>query len=198
MNRHYQFKGGREMPKIKFGFKNAYYAKLIDTAGVISYDTPVKINGAVSMTLSPAGDDVEFYADDSLYYGESVNNGYDGNIEFAMIPEDFRKDILGDTLDSDNVLVENASNVSNPFALLCEFTTDDGAKKYAFYHCTAKRPELAGTTKGANKEVKTETLELKIRPRADGLVKTSTGSTTTSTVIANWYSSVHEPNTASV
>ena len=25
------------MPKVKFGFKNAYYSKLINTEGVISY-----------------------------------------------------------------------------------------------------------------------------------------------------------------
>lgn len=181
------------MPKVKFGFKNAYYSKITESEGKITYEAPVKIPGAVSMTLSPTGDNVEFYADDTLYFGESVNNGYDGNIEFALIPEEFKKDILGETLDSGNVIVENATATTNPFALLCEFTTDNGAKKYAFYHCTAKRPELAGTTKGASKEISTESLELMIRPRADGLVKVSTSDATSETVINDWYKSVYEP-----
>src|SRR5574344_302631 len=159
------------MPKVKFGFKNAYYAKLINTAGVISYATPKKLNGAVSMTLSPVGEDVEFYADDSLYFSDITNNGYDGTLELALISEDFAKEILGEVADSNDVLAENAVGVSNPFALLCEFTTDDGNKKFVFYHCTASRPELSGTTKSASKEVKTETLNLKIRPNNNAIVK---------------------------
>jgi phi13 family phage major tail protein len=71
-------KEDEKMPKVKFGFKNAYYSKLINTEGVISYATPKKLAGAVSMTLSPVGEDVEFYADDSLYFSDITNNGYDG------------------------------------------------------------------------------------------------------------------------
>ena len=54
------------MSKVKFGFKNAYYSKITEEDGKITYGTPVRIPGAVSMTLSPAGEDVEFHADDSL------------------------------------------------------------------------------------------------------------------------------------
>ena len=181
------------MSKVKFGFKNAYYSKITEEDGKIKYGTPVKIPGAVSMTLSPAGEDVEFYADDSLYFGESTNNGYDGNIEFALIPESFKKDILGETLDSGNVIVENATAVTNPFALMCEFTTDGGARKFVFYNCIAKRPELAATTKSATKEISTETLDLMIRPRTDGVVKASTSDTTTEEVKNAWYTAVYEP-----
>lgn len=181
------------MPKVKFGFKNAYYSKITNTAGVISYATPVKLEGAVSMTLSPVGEDVEFYADDSLYFSDITNNGYDGTLELALISEGFAKDILGETEDTNKVLTENAIGVSNPFALLCEFTTDDGAKKFVFYHCTASRPELSATTKSESKEVKTETLNLKIRPNADAIVKRSTTSATPANVLSGWYSSVYIP-----
>lgn len=181
------------MSKVKFGFKNAYYSKLINTGGVISYATPKKLIGAVSMTLSPVGEDVEFYADDSLYFSDITNNGYDGTLELALIPEDFAKEILGEVEDKNKVLTENAIGVANPFALLCEFTTDDGAKKFVFYHCTASRPELSASTKSTTKEVKTETLNLKIRPDNNAIVKRSTTSATPSSVTDSWYSSVYEP-----
>ena len=181
------------MPKVKFGFKNAYYAKLIDTDGEITYETPKKLNGAVSMSLSPAGNEVEFYAEDGLYYSDSANNGYDGNLVLALIQDDFLKDILGEVEDANKVLQENAISSSSPFALLCEFTTDDGVKKFCFYNCTASRPELASNTKGESKEIQTETLNLKIRPNADGLVKVSTKKDTTEDVIKNWYKSVYKP-----
>jgi len=180
--------------KVKFGFKNAYYAKITETEGKISYGTPVKLNGAVSMSLAAAGELVQFYADDSLYFSDNTNNGYDGTLELALVPDDFKTDILGETLDANQVMVENATGVSNPFALLCEFTTDNGAKKFAFYNCIASRPELAATTMGETKEVSTETLNLTIRPNKEGLVKTSTTASTSQETINDWYNSVYIPS----
>ena len=139
------------------------------------------------------GEDVEFYADDSLYFSDITNNGYDGSLELALIPEDFAKEILGEVEDKNKVLTENAVGVATPFALICEFTTDNGAKKFVFYHCTASRPELSATTKSATKEVKTETLNLKIRPDANAVVKRSTTSATPQDVLDSWYSKVYEP-----
>ena len=180
------------MPKVKFGFKNAYYAKITESEGSVSYGTPTRLPGAVSMTIAPVGEEAEFYADDGLYFSDNVNNGYDGSLELAMIPDAFRKDILGEIEDDNHVLVETAATTSNPFALLCEFTTDNGARKFAFYHCTAKRANQEATTKSAAKEVKTETLELKIRPRYDNLVKVTTTETAT-TASTGWYSTVYSP-----
>lgn len=181
------------MPKVKFGFKCAYYSKLtVAEDGNITYAVPKKLNGAVSMSLSPAGNEVEFYAEDGLYYSDSANNGYDGTLELALIQDDFLKDILGEIEDANKVLQENAISSTSPFALLCEFTTDDGTKKFCFYNCTASRPELASKTKGESKEVQTESLSLKIRPNADGIVKVSTKTDTSAEVLNNWYKSVYQ------
>ena len=181
------------MPKVKFGFKNCYYATITESGGGITYGTPKKLAGAVSMSLQASGDKTEFYADDSLFFSDENNNGYEGTLELAMIPDDFLKDCLGNTLDTNNVLGENATNVNSPFALLCEFTADDGAIKYVFYNCMASRPDIAGNTKAATKEVQTETLNITLRPRStDGQVKNRTTATTTSGIVSGWYSSVYE------
>ena len=178
--------------KVKFGFKNCYYATITESGGSITYGNPKQLKGAVSMSLSASGDKTEFYADDSLYWSSENNNGYEGTLELALIPEDFAKDCLGYTLDTNNVLSENSTNATSPFALLCEFTADDGAIKYAFYNCSATRPDIAGNTKGETKEAQSETLNLTIRPRKDGLVLNHTTATTTSGIIDGWYTSVYE------
>ena len=73
------------MPKVKFGFKNAYYSKITATDGAITYGTPVKLNGAVSMSLSPAGNEVEFYAEDGLYYSDSAPFNFTG-VPYVIAP----------------------------------------------------------------------------------------------------------------
>lgn len=177
--------------KVKFGFKNCYYATISEVGNVVTYGTPVQLKGAVSMSLSPSGDTTEFYADDGLYFSQPNNNGYEGTLELALVPEDFKIACLGATKDGDNVLIENSTKANSPFALLCEFTGDEKARRFVFYHCVATRPDVASTTKGESLEVQTETLNLTIRPTADGVVKAETGATTTTGVYEGWYSNVY-------
>ena len=87
------------MAKVKFGFKNCYYATVTENEGVYTYGTPVRLAGAVSMSLDPSGDTTEFYADDTKYFSDENNNGYEGSLELAMIPDSFKKDILGENED---------------------------------------------------------------------------------------------------
>ena len=181
------------MSKVKFGLKNAFYSKITESEGVISYATPKALKGAVSMSLAPTGESLEFYADNEMYFGENVNNGYDGTLELALVPDDFRADILGEIANADGVIEESATAVQSSFALLCELTTDDGATKFAFYNCRASRVNIDGATKTATKEVKTETLNLTIRPDANGIVQRHTGVGTDDDVVAAWYNEVYQP-----
>lgn len=178
--------------KVKFGFKNCYYATITEgEGGAITYGTPVPLKGAVSMSLSPSGETTEFYADDGLYFSDVNNNGYEGTLELALVPDDFKIACLGATKNTDNVLIENSTTVNSPFALLCEFTGDERARKFVFYNCMASRPDVASTTKGESIEVQTETLNLTIRPNADGVVKAETSEQTQSTVLDGWYTTVY-------
>ena len=43
------------------------------------------------------------------YYTISNNMGYEGDLELAMVPESFRTDVLKESLDTNQVLVENAN-----------------------------------------------------------------------------------------
>lgn len=181
------------MSKFKYGLKNAYYSKITETDGVITYGTPKALKGAVSVSLSPVGESIEAYADDSLYYGEEVNNGYDGTLELYLISEDFKKDILGETANEDGVAEENAVATQNSFALLFETTLDDGARKFAFYNCRASRPNIESSTKTATKELGTETLNLMCRPAQDGVVKRYTLPTTDTSIVSAWYDAVYQP-----
>ena len=108
--------------KVKFGLKNCHYA-LVTLAddGTATFGTPVAMPGAVSLSLDAEGENEPFYADDSVYYMVSDNNGYSGDLELALIPESFLTDIMHETEDSNGVLYENKDVEPEHFALLFEY-----------------------------------------------------------------------------
>ena len=112
--------------KVKFGLKNVHYAVLtVGEDGAATYDTPVPIPGAVNLSLDAAGDTSTFYADNMAYFVTAANDGYSGTLEMAVIPDSFRKDVLGEVEDeTDKVLVENSSVEGKNFAFLFEFAGD--------------------------------------------------------------------------
>ena len=181
--------------KVKFNLRNAHYAKLtVNEDGTVSFATPVAMPGAVSLSLSPNGEPSTFYADGYAYYTISNNMGYEGDMELAMVPESFRTDILKEKLDTNKVLVEDASVQGEKFALLFEFDGDINKIRHVLYSCNASRPKIEGETNEEEIKVKTETLSIKASPLKNGFVKARTGDGTTETVYNNWYKSVYIPD----
>lgn len=179
--------------KIKYGLKNVYYAKITEgTGGTITYGTPVRIPGAVSMSLDAQGEISKFYADNIVYYQTASNNGYEGDLEIALVPESFRTDILGEVKDATTgIIAEYADHQPSSFALLFQFEGDVNAVKHVLYNCTATRPGVEGNTKEESVEPQTSTLTISAAPRStDSLVKASCEE---GSAYANWFTAVQEP-----
>ncbi len=181
--------------KVKFNICNVHYAPItVAEDGSVTFATPVAMPGAVSLSLDPTGEPESFYADGIEYYVINNNQGYDGDLELAMIPESFRTEILKEETDRNNVLVENANSETGSFALLFEFDGDIRKIRHVMYNCSASRPKIESKTNEEDKEVQTETLTVKARPMASGYVKAKTGDNTADTVYNNWYKSVYQPS----
>lgn len=184
------------MSKVKFGLSNVYYAiATIAANGSASYGTPVRIPGAVSLSMDPVGDAVQFYADNITYFKNTPNAGYEGTLEIALVPDSFRKDVLGDIEDSNGVLTENANAAAVSFALLFQFEGDTDATRHVIYNCSAARPSVASATKEESIEVQTEELSLTAGtiyiPALDTDV-TKAKAKKTDTPYSNWFSSVYQ------
>lgn len=178
--------------KVKFNLSHVHYAKLTE-GDTTTYEKPVPIPGAVKISLEPNGEPESFYADGGSYYTINNNMGYDGDLEIAMIPESFRKDILQEREDKNKVLVEDSGSETKNFALLFEFDGDLKKIRHVLYNCSAGRPKIEGQTNEESREVQTETLSIKARPIKEGLVKSKTGKETTEETYKNWYQTVYMP-----
>lgn len=147
--------------KIKYGIKNLHYAvATIAANGSATYGTPVAIPGAVSMSLDQQGEITPFYADNVKYYTSVSNNGYNGDLELAIIPDSYKKDILGYVEDGNGVLVENADAPVVHFALMGQFEGDANGKRFVLYNCTSNRPTVGSQTKEDSITPQTETVTL--------------------------------------
>lgn len=160
-----------------------------------TYETPVAIPGAVSLSLEQQGELSPFYADGIKYYVSASNGGYEGDLEMAMITDDFRTAVLGETEDTNNVLFENTNTPTVEFALGFDIDGDAGTTKFWFYNCTATRPSIEAQTNEDTIEPQTDTLTISCAPTADGMVRAKTTGTTQETILTSWYTEVYEQAT---
>ncbi len=186
--------------KVKFGLSNVHYALLTsDSGGKAVYGTPVPIPGAVNLSMDAQGDQTEFYADNMAYYVTAANDGYNGTLEVAKLPDSFREDVLGEKLDAAaGTLTENSTAEPKPFALLFDFAGDQKAAHHVLYNCSATRPSVSGATTTKSKEPTTESLSIKASPLSNGNVKAKTTGAENGTAYAGWFKNVWQPEQAGV
>ena len=148
--------------KVKYGLKNVFYAKanIDELTNTATYETPKPWKGAVNLSQEQQGETTKFRADNIDYWVGTSNNGYSGDFESALIPEDFKRDILGDIEDSNGVLVEDAGAKTVHFALMFQFEGDVKATRHVLYNCTATRPTISGATTEETIEPQTETVTI--------------------------------------
>lgn len=181
---------GATANKIKYGISKCYYA--VKSNG--SYGAPVALPGAVSISLSAQGELYKFYADNIEYYRNAVNNGYEGTLELALVPDEFLTAVLGNSLDgTDKVLVEEVQNTATEFALGFQVEGDQDSPRFWFYNCVATRPEVAGDTKEASIEAQTESITISTSPTEAGFVRVRTTKDTPTATYEGWFSDVWEP-----
>ena len=180
--------------KIKYGLESVYYAVL--TSG--SYGTPVSIPGAVNLSMTAQGTSEKFYADNIPYMVVETNDGYQGDLEVAILDDTARAALLGEIVDENGVQVEHADAVPATFALLYQIQGDEANRRYALYNCTLSRPPLSAKTRANTQTPDTDVLTINAIPRVIDGKKCVKGSielaTATTTVYNGWFTAVQVPD----
>ena len=188
--------------KVRFGLKNVHTAIVTETtqSGVTttSYGTPVAFPGAVKVNINEAsGDNSVFRADDTDYYiVQGSSQGFDGDFEFAELPEAFETDVLGAKKDDNGVICEYADDVIKYTAFLFEIDGDNSGRRYCIPKVLFKKPGISAETTGTDgKQPQTKTLNFTASPRPDdGLARFHTGDTTGTATYNAWFNSVYTPS----
>lgn len=187
--------------KVKFGLSNVHIAKITETDGAITYGTPFAMPGAVSLTAEPEGETTPFYADNIQYHVAVANNGYTGDLEIAMTPQEFLTTILGQSVDTNGAIFESSDDINARFALMGEIEGDAKKRRFVYYDCTATRPSAEMNTIEDTKEPQTDTISITMTPRSsDHVIKAVIEpSDTNQDIYDEFFDEVYEKNaTASV
>lgn len=180
--------------KVRFGLKNVHYAIM---AADGTYGSPKSVPGAVSLDMSPSGDTNKFYADNIAYYVGVSNQGYEGTLEVAKIPDVMFEDVWGYTLGSTSkVLTESAFTEPKTFALLFQIDGDQNNDYFVIYCCTGARPNIGSQTIEASKEPGTQSIDITAAPRTDGKVFAKTTKDTPSGTTSAWFTTVFVESTS--
>ena len=79
----------------------------------------------------------------------------------ALIPDDFKADILGEIQNGTTGLnFELQDSEPAHFALLFQFEGDEKATRHVIYNCVAGRPEIGSSTKEDSIDPQTETVDI--------------------------------------
>lgn len=182
--------------KVKFGLSNVHVAKITETDGEITYRTPFKMPGAVSLTADPEGDTTPFYADNIKYFIAVANNGYTGELGLAITPSQFLTEILGQKEDDNGALIESSDDTNARFALMGEIEGDVKKRRFVYFDCTAARPSAEMNTVEESKEPQTDTISITMAPRStDNAIKAVIEpSETNQDVYDTFFTKVYEKN----
>lgn len=199
------------MAKVKFGLKNVFWHPLTEETGetiVMSYGTPIRIPGAVNLTLEVNQSESEpFYADDSVFYLlPGSDDGRTGNLEVALFPDEIKTSAMNFVKDSNGVVLETTITDLIYGALTFEISTDTKARRFVYYKVGLGKPSLSAATTAGNKTPQTESASVNCLPttktftltKGDESVKTPLVSSYTSEEVnaqayENWNQMVYMP-----
>lgn len=128
------------------------------------FEEPEEITGAVSLATTPSSEQVIFHADNRRYFVRENNNGYNGTLEMALIPDDIKARMLGWEIDSNGMLVEKADGKPEHFALLGQVQGDSRNRRFVYYDVMAMRHGQDSATTGDTIDPNTQSLPVTITP----------------------------------
>jgi phi13 family phage major tail protein len=173
--------------KVTFGLKNVHIWEMKDDGTEVTYGAVIPWKGATEISLDPAGDRTDDYADDGLWYSIDNNQGFTGKLTFKQVPYEVSSLIVGDFKDENGVIAQSL-NQGKPVAIAFEFQGDKKATRHIIYNVAFSRPGEGGTTKADKLETASFEFEFTagIDPYLD-VAKAKSSPDTTAEAYGAWY-----------
>ena len=157
------------MNKVEFGISNLHVGTYsVDDQGAVTMGTPYHVPGAKSFSPEQDSNNNVFYADDIAYWSEYTEGPFEGDLEVALFPDEFKTQFLGYRTTADGGLGQ-VKNAVKPNVYVCfDIKGDKEGRRAIFYNCS-----LGSITRAY------ETIEDKKEPATEKIGVTCVGDNTT-------------------
>ena len=120
---------------VAIGLTNLYYAKMLTdvVGGAATYDTPVRISGAITANFSPNASNDTLFADDGPYETASALGAMSLELNVADIPPADRAVILGHTYGANGILISKSSDTPAYVAIGMSVLKSNGFSRLIWY-----------------------------------------------------------------
>lgn len=160
--------------KVEFGLSNVHVGTYTESAGTVTLGEPVKLPGAVSLTLEPQSEEYKFFADDVVYYSDFSDNGETGELTMALFPDTFKSTFLGYVPLDDGGLAKVKGSRTQAMYMIFEGKGDANKRRHILYNVVPGMIQREYRTIEENKEVQTEVLSISLLgDNESGIVKVS-------------------------
>jgi phi13 family phage major tail protein len=184
--------------KTLIGLDKFYYALLVsDTSASVSYDTPVALKGAMTVSYNPNSEVATIFADDGPYDTAETIGELELDVGIADISQEDYAALMGHTI-TGGVMAETATDqpVDTAFGFRAK-RSNGGYSYYWFLKGKFSKPSMEHETKGGSISWQTPTLNGKFVARVyDGKYKYSTRDDAddyTAGTGTGWFTAVYDP-----
>jgi len=184
--------------KVLIGLDKFYYSLLVsDTSAAVSYDTPVALKGAMTVSYNPNSEVATIFADDGPYDTAETIGELELDVGIADISQEDYAALMGHTI-TGGVMAETATDqpVDTAFGFRAK-RSNGGYSYYWFLKGKFSKPSMDHETKGDSISWQTPTLNGKFVARVyDGKYKWSTrddANDYTTATGTSWFTAVYDP-----
>lgn len=174
------------------GLKDIHVALLNDG----TYEVPKKLAKAIEAKITPNSSSVTLYADDGAAETASSMGDIEVELNIDDLPSDKYALIMGKTVNSDGVIVDNTSDVAPYLALGFRSAKSNGEYRYVWlYKGKFELSEETYKTKGEEVEFQTPTIKAKFLVDDNGDWRAKVDSDDTGIkagVIEDWFKNVYK------
>ena len=123
--------------KVMFGVSNLHVGLYnVSTSGSVTLGTPYARPGTVKISMEPQSDENKFYADNVTYWSGYSDNGYEGEIENALFPDDFKTKFMNYKALADGGIAQVKGEQNKKVYIAFQSEGDDKARRGIFYNVT--------------------------------------------------------------
>lgn len=151
--------------KVLYNIKKVQFSKITATSdtGLPTYDEPIAVPGAVTLSLDNDSSSEPIYADGIAYFTPSGASSYSGTFEDVHFSKTILKEVFNWLEDTNGNLVE-VDNGTNEFGVQFAVDSDEGEVYFTLYRCSATKPSLNFQTKESSATINNESINITMSP----------------------------------